>query len=99
MTTIYFQSHISAKYKTEKWRCMFSQWYDAGDHFLGKQGIHDLTPAIAQEDYDKYINNQSFNTREEWMMVWKSLIFAKGVHRETNLNIADQMVQSKSPKT
>ena len=98
MTTIYFQSHLPAKYKTEKWRCMFSQWYDANDPFLGKRSIHDLTPA-AQEDYNKYINNQAFNTREEWMMVWKALIFAKGEYRETNLAIADQMVQSKSPKT
>lgn len=99
MTTIYFCSHIPAKYKTEKWRSMLSQWYDSGIPFYGKQAIHDLTDSITMEDYNKYINNQPFQTREEWMMVWKALIFAKGGHRDNNLAVAEHMIKSKDPKT
>jgi ribA/ribD-fused uncharacterized protein len=99
MSAVYFCSHNPTKYATEKWRHVLSQWHKAGIPFIGEQAIHDLTGAISEEDYNKYINGRSINTREEWMMLLKALIFAKGKHRENNLNVADQIIQSKDPGT
>jgi len=98
MTTIFFCSHKPEKYTTESWRHVFSQWYDAGVPFIGDKGIKNIMKAIAKEDYIKYIKDQPFTTREEWMMLWKALIFAKDDYREVNLEIANDIKGNKSPK-
>lgn len=97
MSTIFFCSHKPEKYSTEKWRHVFSQWYDAGVPFIGDKGVKNIIKAIHPKDYNKYIKGQPFITREEWMMVWKALIFAKeGEYREINLQIADQIKGNKN---
>lgn len=97
MSTIYFCSHNQEKYKTESWRHVFSQWYDAGVPFIGNNGIYDLTEIIELDDYNNFIQNKPFNMREEWMMVWKALIFANGINRENNLKVANQIIGNKNP--
>jgi len=99
MSTIFFCSHKPEKYATEKWRHVFSQWYDAGVPFIGGKGITSIMKTINLEDYNKYIKGQSFDTREEWMMLWKALIFAHDENREINLQIADKIKGNKNPNT
>jgi len=98
MSTIFFCSHKPEKYATEKWRHVFSQWYDAGVPFIGGKGLKNISKAIDPDDYNKYILNQPFITREEWMMLWKALIFAKDDYRDVNLEIANDIKNNKSPK-
>ena len=80
-------------------RHVFSQWYDSGVPFIGNSGLNNISKAIKPEDYNKYIFKQPFITREEWMMVWKALIFAKDEYRDINLEIVDKIKGNKSPAT
>ena len=90
MTTIYFWTCIDTDYKTEKWRHVFCQWYKKD--FVGATSVHDLTSIITTEDWNKYIDKQTFTSREKWMMVLKALLFAKGAHRSYNLQILDKLI-------
>lgn len=98
MSTIFFCSHKPEKYQSEPWRHVFSQWYDAEVPFIGKEGPEDVSNAIHIRDFKKYFLNQPFNTREEWMMLWKALIFAKGENRDHNIEVANKIKGNKSPK-
>ena len=95
---VYFCSHSEAKYSTEKWRCIFSQWYP--QNFVGKESIHDLTKIIDTNDFEKYIKNNTFSTREKWMMICKCLMFAKGVHKAKNIELLEtKLIIENNPAT
>ena len=98
MTTIFFASHRPSGYTTEKFRHVFSQWYLAEQPFKGGNGIYDLAEIISTDDMNSYVL-KDFTIREQYMILLKALIFAKGVNRQHNLQLADQIMQSSNPIT
>jgi len=97
MTTIYFCSHQEKQYYTESYRHIFSQWYNSGTQFVGKEALYDLSQFLQDGDYENLILDKKFDLREQWMMYMKALIFANGKHREINLEIANKIMLSTSP--
>jgi len=99
MSIIFFSSNKPESYKTDKWRHVFSQWYNSGKIFYGKDGIHDLSAHINKNDWNTFVINKEFHLREQWMMYLKALVFAKDNNREVNLKIATQIMQTINPFT
>jgi ribA/ribD-fused uncharacterized protein len=94
MATIFFNSHRAGAYKTDSWRHIFSQWYISGTPFVGRTMPHDISEYISIADLQTLVMNQSFRLREQFMMYMKALVFAKGEHRDGNLNIAKQIMET-----
>lgn len=102
MSIIYFNSHRAIAYNTETWRHIFSQWYNSKQPFIGKYMAelpHDLSPYISANDWNELVVNQNFHLREQFMMYIKALVFAKGIHRNSNLNIAKSILNTMNAMT
>lgn len=100
MSTIFFCSHQESKYNTEKWRHIFSQWYNAGTSFIGQsKGVYGLEEFISIGDLNNFVIGKKFSTREKWMMYMKALIFAKNEYRNPNLQMAEEIMNIDDPKT
>ncbi len=97
ITTIFFCSHKQSTYKKESWRCVFSQWYNSGKGFDGKDAVYDLNDFISKDDWNNMILNKKFMLREQWMMYLKAIVFAKNEHREKNLETAKKIMMSTDP--
>ncbi len=96
MEPVYFWKRDPDYYKKDKWRGIFCQWYEKD--FKGGKACHDLASIIDEKDWAEYVDQKTFSSREKWMMVIKTLMFAKGDHRQDNLNILDnQMVPTDDP--
>lgn len=90
MATVYFWTCVPKDYTTDQWRHVFCQWYKKD--FVGGKATYDLSGAITQDCWDKYIEGKKFSSREKWMMVCKALLFAKSVHKQTNFKILDHLI-------
>ena len=99
MATIFFCSHSKENYSTEDWRCILSQWYSSDKSFIATKSIYDLNEIITEEDWQEHVENKLFNTREQWMMYFKALVFAKGEFREENIKMAEYILSLNNQKT
>lgn len=88
--TIYFCSH---NIKTQGKKAFFSQWFEM--KFIGGNGIYDLKNIIGDNLWNQYIQDKTFYNREQWMMLWKALIFGE----KSNKNIIDKILSTMDPKT
>jgi ribA/ribD-fused uncharacterized protein len=90
MSKCYFWTPKPSDYKTENWRHIFSQWYLKD--FIGAESLYPISDVIYKEDFEKYVNNKTFSSREKWMMVMKALLFAKDLYRTHNLQILEKEI-------
>lgn len=98
MSIIYFSSHQKHNYKTEPWRHVFSQWYQAATPFKGsKTAVYDLSDFISDELWNNHVEGKDYWLREQWMMHMKALVFATGANKVGNLVIAGQIMSTTSP--
>lgn len=100
MNPIYFCSHRKSAYEHDKFRYIFSQWYQSGKGFVGNTALYDLQECIRHDDYITYILGKQFNLREQWMMCLKALLFAQNDNcRECNLEIVKGIMGTTDPAT
>lgn len=95
MNTIYFYGHNESKYDSQKWRAVFSQFYLKT--FKGNPSIYDLSEVINDDLLKKYVYENLFICREQWMMLHKALLFAKDNNVEANIKILEEIKTSKTP--
>lgn len=93
MSAVFFYSHNEKTYKNNKWRCIFSQWYqDKG--FIAKKPLS-KGKYLSKDIWDCCVKNQFFMIREQWMMYIKALLFAND--QNENLMIASQILENSNP--
>lgn len=91
---VYFCSHKTENYPggTDNQRACLSQWFPSS--FVGGEvAMVDLKSVIGAALWDEFIAGKEFANCEQWMMLWKALIFH-------DKNIAKQIVEAAlDPKT
>ncbi len=95
MSTIFFYSHNEARYPTNKWRHVFSQWY-IKPFTYDSDNICDLSEII--DNYEQYVKDKLFYCRETWMMAHKALLFAEGDDKKYNLEIFKAIMITKNQR-
>lgn len=93
MTTIFFYGHTPDKFKEDKFRHVFSQWYVDNKGFNEGESVHDLSNVVVNPPLLEKLDNK-FTTREQYMMFNKALLFAKEENTQINLQIAEEIMKS-----
>jgi ribA/ribD-fused uncharacterized protein len=91
---VFFCSHNPAKYADNNGREVFSQWYPS--LFKGISSVVYNTDSVLGA-FNNLVNGKQFNCCEQWMMVMKTLLFAKGQHREANIDLFKKIMTSSDP--
>lgn len=91
---VFFCSHNAAKYADGKGREIFSQWYNS--LFTGAANSVYNTDQVLGE-FNDLIDKKLFNCCEQWMMAMKALLFAKGQHKDGNMDVFNKIMGSYNP--